>query len=156
MQLEKPDQTLKPVTLSEVDLMVKTLRDLEGKMEALERDVVEPLRKEIQGVKLKLLHILEEQKLKSFKSQHGTVTRVETYKVKIPKDTEDKKKYMEFLKSKGGEDLMWAHTHVNYQQANSFYKEQRDIAVEEGNFGFEVPGVGAPELFTHLSLKKGS
>jgi hypothetical protein len=42
---------------------------------------------------------------------------------------------------------------INSQSLNSFYKSELEIAKEQGNVGFKIPGIAEPEVYWTLGMR---
>lgn len=89
----------------------------------------------------------------NYKTPIGTVSLIEKWNYKMPADASDKKRFFEFLKEKGVFDH---YATVNYQSLNSFCRQEREIAEQEGRaLEFTIPGVGEPTLYETITFRKG-
>jgi hypothetical protein len=142
------------VSLSQMEALVKKLLELDGKIEANKREVLKPLQEEYAKIEEQIKTALESQELTSYRSKVGLITRVNRYSVRNPESTDAKKEFYKYLKNQG-DDIFWDFVTPNNQKLNAYYKEQREIAKEKGDFDFSLPGIGEPKLSSYLSIKKG-
>lgn len=89
------------------------------------------------------------------KSSHVTgmclCSKVERSTVTVPKDPEKKEAFWNYLKENKYFDALVT---VNHQTLNAFYNQQLEIAKEEGNYGFEIPGLDAPKTLAYLTFRR--
>lgn len=113
---------------------------------------MKPLQEELDKLDARILEELESTGKSSYKSNCGTVMRSRTYSVRVPVTDEAKRQFFGWLESKGPE-VYWRYTTVNSQSLNSLYKAEREIAVEEGDVDWTIPGLEAPTLRVTLSKR---
>lgn len=82
----------------------------------------------------------------------GLVYISEKLSVSHPKEVEARAKFFEYLKSKGVFETLIS---VNSQTLNKLYREEREIALDEGKTDFNIPGIGEPTLIKTLNFRKG-
>ena len=76
-----------------------------------------------------------------------------TYSVRCPKDLDDKKKLLQYIRTKGDEVYLGLVS-VNSRTLNSFYNQEQSSAEERGDAGFILPGVEAPTAQVTIQFKK--
>lgn len=104
----------------------------------------------LEEIEARLLAALEENNLKSFKSEYGDVGAREKASVKIPQG-ENREVFFNYLREKGDFDALIT---VNSQTLNGWYKIEAEKAREAGQFFF-VPGLEIPITSKTLYMKKG-
>ncbi len=140
------------ISTADLDAMIKEFKDKEAKYEA-EKEVSNKAYEEYQASKEKVLAALEKiGKTKYHVDGLGTVSRITQYKVTTPKDLEQKKQMLMYLKQKGPEVYL-SMVGVNYQTLNAFYNQEAEAAKEKGEV-FQMPGVEAPTAEEHLRFTK--
>ena len=117
--------------------------DLAEDIKRIENEEIKPRQEELRRVDAQIMEIMNSMDKTSYKSSYGTIVKQTRYSVQTPKTIEDKKAYFKFLTEKSPE-LFWSQVGVNSQTLNAFYKQEMEIAKEEGNFDFEIPGIGEP------------
>jgi len=75
--------------------------------------------------------------------------------VQVPKTLEDKLKLFEWIEKNKGRDVLDNYLTINSRSLNSFYKAEYEIAKEEGNMNFAIAGIGKPEAYVKLAMRKG-
>lgn len=129
------------------ELKAKCLEMIEQKKkcESIKQELKEENLK-LESQRAFLAEKLEELGLKKFDTGEGVITRVEKFNVRM----ENKQKFFDHLREKGiFEDLAT----VNFQTLNRYYKDEMEIAIEEGAIGFDIPGVEVSSNFTQLQVR---
>ncbi len=108
---------------------------------------------ELQGKAEKILEAADMQKFNV--PGYGTISRVKNYSVKVPKDPDLKQKLFDYIAEQKGEDVLFNMTSINSATLNAFYKEERGAAIERQQEDWELPGVGEPEVYYRLGMRKG-
>ena len=92
-----------------------------------------------EAIQSRLLDILDENKLTSFKGEAGMVTRSSRFDVKFPRgDNEAKTAFRKYLEDKGEFDDKWE---MNYMSLNAWYKAELEAASQREEADFEIPGL---------------
>lgn len=94
---------------------------------------------------------LEKQHIKGY----GTLFLKRERSVQVPKSIPDKLALFDWIKEHKGEDVLNKYLSINSQSLNSFWKQEYEIAKEEGNIDFAMAGVAPPEMYTKLGTRKG-
>lgn len=121
-----------------------------------EIEEIDAKRKSVSGqydtVTAQILRTLELMEIDSIKA-HGFLFYTERKtSVTTPKTMEDKQLLFQFLRERGVFDELVS---VNSQTLNSFYKDCAEQALKEGVLEFIMPGVGRPNEYVSLKLRKG-
>lgn len=147
----------KPMT----EVTVKELNELCAK--AFEqREKVEEMKKALKEqdevldkIHAKLIEYLNEVGHASWKTEHGTITRVERWSVTVPKTLEEKALFFAYLKEREMFDEMVT---VNSKTLQSFYREEQEEAVRSGKVlletDFKIPGIGEPTMVQTISMRR--
>lgn len=106
---------------------------------------------ELDDIKEKLLNIFNEAKLDGFDATHGRVSLKNYFGVKTPKTVEEKRAFAKYLQEK---KIFWEMISFNSSQLNSFYDKEMEIAKEQGNVDFAIPGIGAPTHSQDVTFRK--
>ncbi len=141
------------ITISEFEALIGEAYKLDTELDDIKRDQVSPRQKKLEEVEGKILEYLAILEKTSYKSDFGTVVRQNRYSVLTPKTVEQKKAFFLWLKEKG-EDVYWQYTSVNSNSLNALYKEELEIAKENGDLQFSLPGIGEPTVMTSLAKRK--
>ena len=136
-------------TLAEINQLVDDLFQQEAKLSAA-RNEIKALDELADSTRAKIMQVLDDSGLKSFKANAGTVTCATRYNVKFPKDPDLKAGLQEYLLGKGAFDGLWS---VNHQTLNSFFKVEAELAEAEGRL-VDVPGL-EPTADKYLQFRKG-
>lgn len=86
--------------------------------------------------------------------KYGTVSLVTKYSVKTPKDVPSKEALWNYIEAAYGKEVLKDYLTINSQSLNSFYKKEFEIAKEEGNLDWILPGVGEPTAYKQLTLRR--
>lgn len=141
------------LTLQGWEAMIAESYLLEHEIDAIEDEQIKPLRAKLAAVDRKILAELERQEISSYKSKYGTVVRSNRFTVPTPKTIEEKTAFFGWLNTKGRE-VYWQFTTINSQSLNALYKAEMEIAKEQGNFDFKIPGLAEPTFTAGLSRRK--
>lgn len=107
--------------------------------------------KKLDELELKMLAVLEQMGKTSYQSNVGTVYISPRTAVKMPASPEDREAFFNYLREKGiFESMITVHS----QTLNSYYKEAFEEAVQNGDDGFHIPGLGEPVLSQSIGLRK--
>lgn len=149
---EKP---IEGVTLQEFEKLCENLFERRQQAEEVDQKAKEEwaavalLEKRVLGI---LTHYKKD---KHHVANRGTVSIMRRVSVRVPKTQEEKDAFFSYLRKKD-EALYWDYLSVNSQKLNSYYKQEEEIAREEGrSFDFKIPGVGAPTVQEIVSIRKG-
>ncbi len=141
------------ISISDFDALGDRYLELDRIIEEKERDL-KPFQDEHTAVKNKIAQILQEQNKKNYTFRGFTASLVEKYSVTTPKTPEEKRTFLGWLAAKYGEEVRWDYVSVNSQKLNSFYKAEREQALERKDIDFTVPGVGKEQAFYTLSVRR--
>lgn len=138
-----------------------TLNDLEALCAqiATERsicDQISAVKKEqdrkLEDQERKLLDLLRALEKTSYQSKVGTFSVSHRLSVRIPGTPEARTAFFDYLKNRGLFEQMIT---VNSATLNSFYKNEFEIAKEQGDgMDFEMPGIGEPSISETISFRK--
>jgi hypothetical protein len=138
----KPE--LPPIELEEFKGLCSKLFELRKEKEGIET-LLTAKNTELEDLKEKLLAYFEQYQMDSFKIPGlGTVGTQTKFQVSIPKDPDQKTKFMAYM-IQNFPDLLG----VNHQTLNAFFNSQ----VEAGNT--EVPGLDTPKARRVITMRKG-
>jgi hypothetical protein len=128
---------------------IKDLRDDEAKA-ALEKSAIS---KELEGAEKRMLEMLEEANLKSFKTPLGTVSMTTRQSVRLPQSDAERAALYEYLRSKDKYDLV---VKPNSASLNSLWKEEFEEATTRGDVDYSMPGVEGVNITLNLSFRKAT
>jgi hypothetical protein len=143
------DQPQGPVSVRELDDLcrqIKEKREFCANMKA-ELAIHHTDLAQLEG---KAAGYLEELKRDSYKSPHGTLTKVEKWRFNLPKSDEDKIAFRQWLRNRGIEDK---YLTVPSEAYNSLCNEERVIALKQGEI-LSIPGVPIPSCFISTRFTK--
>lgn len=141
------------ITFAEIEKLVEEGNKLKDEIKNIEKDLLDPLKAKLRDIDNKILGVLEDHELTSFKTKHGTVIRNRRFSVQTPKTMEQKKDFFQWLHGKG-EEVYWSYATINSQSLNGLYKQELEIAKEKGDFDFKIPGLGEPTAHEYLTRRK--
>jgi hypothetical protein len=139
------------VTVAELDDLVRQIFDKRLVIEEAEA-VVSGHNKELAKLEEKAVVYLKELGRDNYRTEWGTVSILEKWRVNLPQTDEDKQAFFQYLREKGLFDRLAT---VNSNSLNSLYMAEWAAAQEEGKgMEFSIPGIGAPKLFEALGKRK--
>jgi hypothetical protein len=142
----------KSVTVKELDSMIESLFKGRKEIEEDEEKVSEK-RVKLEALKAKIVITLKEHERESYKSDFGTVTVSEKWRVKLPDNDLAKKELIEHLRERG---LFEKYVTVNSNSLNSLFMADWEAAKKNGlGMEFKMPGISDPSLFETLHITKG-
>ena len=107
---------------------------------------------ELETKKKKLLAMMEEAEVTSYRTESGQVVRKKIFGIKTPKG-EDLQTFFSYLREKRPNDYLALAT-VNSQSLNSWYKQELEAVKEKGGMDVEIPGLGEPTITEQISITK--
>ena len=144
------EQSSIDISVQRLNEMVEQLATLRAEEEALDLER-KKLTMKLDTLEGQLMEILEEQGMSSFVSPSGLINLVRKSSVTTPKTLEQKRELFKYLADRGVfEELV----SVNSQTLNSFYRAEEAMALERGQFDFNLPGVGQPSVRNQLRFTR--
>jgi len=135
--------------------LVKSVWEQKAVVENIKERLKEETAK-LEGLKKDTIKQMEAGELDKFNVPgFGTVSRQKKFSVRVPKTPEDKLALFQYISEHKGEDVLRNMLSINSNTLNSFYKEERAEAVEEGDIDWALPGVKDPEIYWQLGMRKG-
>lgn len=129
--------------LKELCISMRNQKDIVAKLDAEKKEQ----QKELEKLQHEIMEHLNAADLTNFDFDEGKVIKAQRTSVKVL----DKYALAEYLKKLGRfEDLF----SFNSATINSYYKEQLEKAIEEGNVDFKVEGLSDPVVFEYLQVRK--
>ena len=142
------------VTVNELEEIIKQYSILRAEIEE-EKKLMGEKTKALDELEGKIMATLKEIGKTSYKSEHGTISRVEKWRVNLPATPEEKAAFSEYLKSKELFEKMYT---FNSNTLNSFYMEEWEQAKNSGDpmdaLNFRVPGINEPKMHEIISFRK--
>ena len=126
--------------------VIKTLR-AESAMLKAQRDEVEEQQEKIEE---EIKEMLTEDGQTNFTCEEGTVYLSFISQVSMPKTSESKEQFYNFLKEKGLYDDMVS---VNSQKLNGFYRKEKEAAETAGALFFSMPGIESANTVTRIGFR---
>lgn len=149
---QEVQQVQHKVTVQELDELISEIAEIRELADAKKAELSD-LNKKLESLELKAVAYLKELERKSYKTDAGTITIVEKWRVNVPTDPKDKNALFEYLKERG---IFDRYATVNSNSLNSFYMEEWENAKQRGEgMDFNIPGVGAPKLVEIISFRRG-
>ncbi len=138
------------ITIKEIEELCGICFSKREEIDQLEAQVKE-LNAELEGFKEKLLAFLTEFDKTSYDSAHGKITVKNIFSVSVPKTPEARKEFYGYLKERNIYEDM---TSVHSKTLNAFYKQELEIAMQDGIVDFKIPGLEEPYYKQSLSFKR--
>lgn len=139
------------VTVKELDELGKYIFDQVNLIEAMEKLVTEE-NKKLAAAKCKMVLYLKELGREDYKTDAGSLSISNVWRVNLPQTDEDKAKLFGWLKEKG---VFEKYATVHSASLNSLYNAEWDAAKQRGEgLNFAIPGVPEPKLFEALKTYK--
>jgi len=108
----------------------------------------------LEEIENKFLTHLKELGKTSYKSNFGTVSKVEKWRVNLPDSPEAKEQLFAYLMEKGLKSMLT----VNSNTLNSYYMQEWEQVKASGDaeaaMNFTVPGIKEPKLHETISFRK--
>lgn len=143
-------EPVKEVSISELTKLIENLTTLRAKYDVMKAELSN-CASDVKQVEDKILTILVDSTLPTFKCEFGSVSIRNTKTFKQPESLEEKQKLFEYLREKNVFDEMVS---VNSRSLSSWASREVEAAEAEGNFGWVPPGLSAPNEYKQLSLRK--
>lgn len=141
---------LEGITLKNFEDMCKEGFSLKGKISHMQAQVDEEETK-LQKLKDNIMLVLDKFGKAKQDTAMGLVYISEKLSVVHPKESEERTKFFDWLKSKG---IFETLVSVNSRTLNKIYNDEREIAIDEGKTDFRIPGIGEPHLIKTLNFKQ--
>lgn len=141
------------ITVDAIEGMAKSLKELREEIDA-DKAILSEKNAALDELENKIVLTLKELGKTSYRSEYGTVSRNEKWRVNLPATPEDRAEFFEYLKNKGLFENMIT---VNSNTLNSYYMKEWEQAKggdPEEALNFKVPGIGEPKLYEALSFRK--
>lgn len=107
---------------------------------------------DLKRMQQEIINIMEELEINKFEGEQGTISYKYTESFKVPKDPDSRLKFFSYLRDKGVYDEMIT---VNSKTLNSWAKQEAELAEDQGEFDFQIPGlVKSDPIATPLMRKK--
>lgn len=142
--------TTEKVTVEGLDKLVEQIRDKKDEVQASE-EVTKNLNKELVQLQGLAVQYLKDLGRDDYKSPNGSISIEEKWRVSMPANDIEKAKLFDHLRERG---IFDKYATVHSQSLNSLWKQDRQAAIDRGEISFEMPGVGAGQLFEALKFTK--
>lgn len=109
------------------------------------------LQEVIDDIEIKILNILKENALPSFKSEFGTISIKNNKSITQPEDLAAKRALFGYLQEQGIFEEMVS---VNSRTLNSWANKEIEAKESNGVFGWVPPGLKPPSEYQTLALRK--
>lgn len=137
------------ITVEQLDKLSNDFKEAKLKYEEA-KTIYNGFYAEMQTAQTKMVEALEQAgKTKYLAEGVGTFYFIDKVSVKVPKDTEEKKKLFNFLLEKYGEVVYWDKVNIHSASLNALYNEEleehnRKVQAGEAEGDFHIPGLEAP------------
>lgn len=142
------------VTVEELEKIIQDYAVLRAEIEE-EKKLMGEKTKALDELEGKIMATLKEIGKTSYKSEHGTISRVEKWRVNLPASPEEKEAFSNFLREKGIFEKMYT---FNSNTLNSYYMEEWEQAKNSGDpedaLNFRVPGINEPKVHETISFRR--
>jgi hypothetical protein len=140
------------VSTAELDEAVRELREAREAYDVIKAEATKA-HFQVENAQKKITELLTKAGKSKYDAEGiGKVNIVERLSVSYPKDLEERKKFMQWIDGKLGEDGILTYLTVNIQTLNSLYKQEYDNEVLNGDPStFTIPGL--PEPTASLSVR---
>jgi len=143
------DKQLEDITLHDFEMLCAKMYEIQNIIDAID-ETKKSHNKTLSQIQEKVMAYMDKYHKTSYKTSQGTVVKATKFQVTLPKDPESKSALWNYLKSRGHFDELIS---INHQKLNSYYKQEMEVAAEEGNIDFKIPGVDEPKAYTYLQLR---
>jgi hypothetical protein len=140
-------------TIKEMQDVCKRIVENQAQIESMQMKI-KPLSEDLEKHKKILMAFLDQNEMSSFKAQGFTFVVAEKFSVETPKG-EDRPKFFDWCAEKKGWEFVKQSFTMNSQSLQGFYKAEQEVAVQEKNIDFKIPGIGEPKAFKMLQIRKG-
>lgn len=134
----------------EIKYLAKRIAEEQAEIDKIEEGL-DKMKAVLNEDKLKMIELMNQNGITSFRSEFGNIIKNRRFSVSLPKDPDDWTKLWNWLEEKGHKEALMT---INSQRFNSFYAAEMDNAKAEGNFDFQIPGIGEPKASEYLSIRK--
>lgn len=149
----QPDAPKPSITVADFDQLIVDM-DAAYKEQEEKKAAATEANKKVQALEGKCVGYLKELNRNNFQTKFGTPYVINNWKVKNPEDNDAKQKFFDYLRVKGGEELVLKYMTVNNNSLNSLYKTELKDAEKKGEL-LSIPGIGAASLHESLGWRKG-
>lgn len=137
----------------EMETMVGEYYQVRKEIEDFEKLTLAPLKNKKMELERKIMDVLDELEVTSYKTKFGSVQKATRTSYKLPQERADKEAFLTWLHETKGDLYYWQKVSVNSQTLSAIAKEEYENAKAEGNLEFKIPGLGEPNVSSYL--KKG-
>lgn len=135
------------VSIKDLDHMIEQLAQTRDAIAQLNSEI-KTFQEEKHRIECQLLDILTAHELSSFKGSNGSVSVVNRFQVKMPKD-DMRYEFKQYLLDNDAFEAMWT---INHQTLNAWYKAQVESAELTGEY-LDVPGL-EPQVDKTISFRR--
>jgi len=142
------------------EVTVQTLEDLAEQIAVLREEIavdkaaLSEKNELLEETEQNFLNHLKELGKTSYKSNVGTISKVEKWRVNLPDSPEAKEELQAYLIERGLKSMLT----VNSNTLNSYYMQEWEIVKESGDpeaaMNFSIPGLKEPKLYETISFRK--
>lgn len=125
------------------DSLCGAIAGLKDKKDEIKKTLAE-VQKELDDKEAMALEWLTQLDRDSYQSKFGTVYKKRITSVSMPKDPVEREKFFKYLKERGSYDALVT---INSRSLNAYYQSELELAAEQGNIDFAIPGLGEARVF---------
>jgi carboxypeptidase C (cathepsin A) len=140
----------KEISINDIENLIKKMDDAEVDYEGKKR-IASEANAVYEGLRKEVLEMLQKAGKDKYSSNLGTVSVVNTVRVKVPKEFNDKQALLDWLNAQGS-DMYLTYATVNSQSLNSLYKKLFEEAEDKASF--KIPGVEAPVSESDIRFRR--
>jgi len=144
---------MEDVKVKDLDDLIKTIGEQVAEIDIMSAQLTEK-NKELATLEKRatdLLNILERDE---YSGPFGKIKLHEMQQVATPKTWEQKEAWMNYLRERGGEELVQQYITFNSTSLKSFVNREIELREEQGDLNRAFPGIGEPTVFKKLRFKK--
>lgn len=149
-ETEAWDEGLSNVTIDQLNALCDEYKKSCEAEEAKEEEL-KAFTEARKGIEGRILTILKEKNMPSYKTPVGTFSVKNNKSVAQPENMEEKHKFFDYLKEQG---IFYEMVNVNSRTLNSWASKEVESKEKEGIFGWAPPGLKPPTLHQSLSFRK--
>lgn len=138
------------LTVFELDTVCEALFQKRKELDDL-KEKASKLQEEYDALQSQVIAHLQSFSKDRYSLPFGTITIVDKFSYKIPRTTEDRAKFFQYLKEKGEYDALIS---VNSQTLNKYCRDELEAAKERGDYNFAIPGISEPTLYHQIQIRR--
>lgn len=141
------------IKVQDLEALAEKLSKMRADIE-LDKAMLSEKNEALEKVEGELMAALKELGKTSYKSNFGTISVVQKWRVNLPNTPEDKEALLTYLREKDLESMLT----VNSNTLNSYYMQEWETVKASGDpeaaMNFSIPGIKEPKLNEIISFRK--